>query len=102
MIRETIYQLGKNEQVFISMKLVVFQLRFLSLILVDFTGGVSVAERARLFGAQVTHSSGAKNPPSQRSTANKQPSSSTTATKPTVILPSYRANINRYPNPEPK
>lgn len=37
----------------------------------DFTGGVSVAERARLFGAQVTHSTAPKNPPVQRSTGSK-------------------------------
>ena len=65
--------------------------------LVDFTGGVSVAERARLFGAQVKQSSGPKNPPSQRPTANRQ---QPPTTKPAATQPSYRTNVNRYPNPE--
>lgn len=34
--------------------------------LVDFTGNVSVAERARLFGAQITHSNVPKNPPEKK------------------------------------
>jgi len=41
------------------------------------SGGVSVAERARLFGPQITVSSASKNPkPQQQSSINNQPKKS--------------------------
>lgn len=67
--------------------------------LVDFTGGVSVAERARLFGTQITHSSATKNPQSQRPTVNKQqqqPIKSNVIHQDRNYQP-YRTNANRYP-----
>lgn len=44
----------------------------LSFDIVELGGGVSVAERARLFGAQVTHTSAAKNSKPQRPPINNQ------------------------------
>jgi hypothetical protein len=65
------------------------------LILVELTGGVSVAERARLFGTQIAVSSAAKNSKPQRPPINNQP------TKPKIV-PSekkhqpFKTDINRY------
>ena len=62
------FQQAKNAQVFSNEERIFGNLPFH---LVDFTGGVSVAERARLFGPQITHSNVPKNPPLQRAAENK-------------------------------
>ncbi len=64
--------------------------------IVQFAGGVSVAERARLFGTQVTHSSTKKDPPTQRFPITRQPTKSTIVHEERNYQP-YNTAINRRP-----